>query len=279
MKAHSPILQTSESCSPQRQLGKLIVALLYTAFFVITVPQSLRAQASTESTEKFRQASEAMRQGNLEQAGEGFAEIVKRSPTFAEAYLNLGLVREEQGRHEEAIASFKRALLLKPRLRGANLFLGIAQYRSNQLDAAVVSLRNETAAYPKDATPWMWLGVVELEMGDGDNAVEALDRAVKLAPTDVDILYHRGQAHLFVSKDSYARMFRGKSLRKPMQTRNATRMRSLNTRRPFSLLPTSPAFTKNWERNTGVSAKCRKPRRRSAKSLKSIRTTSLPNTS
>jgi tetratricopeptide (TPR) repeat protein len=208
MKAHSPILQTSESCSPQRQLGKLIVALLYTAFFVITVPQSLRAQASTESTEKFRQASEAMRQGNLEQAGEGFAEIVKRSPTFAEAYLNLGLVREEQGRHEEAIASFKRALLLKPRLRGANLFLGIAQYRSNQLDAAVVSLRNETAAYPKDATPWMWLGVVELEMGDGDNAVEALDRAVKLAPTDVDILYHRGQAHLFVSKDSYARMFR-----------------------------------------------------------------------
>jgi tetratricopeptide (TPR) repeat protein len=50
--------------------------------------------------------------------------------------------------------------------------------------------------------------VVELEMGNGDNAVEALDKAVKLAPTDVDILYRRGQAHLFVSKDSYARMFK-----------------------------------------------------------------------
>ena len=208
MNAHSPILQTSESCSSPRQLGKFVVALLYSAFFMITVPQSSRAQTSADTTEKFRQASEAMRQGNLDQAGDGFAEIVKESPTFAEAYLNLGLVREEQGRHEEAIGSFKKALLLKPRLRGANLFLGIAQYRSNQLDAAVASLRNETAVYPKDAKAWMWLGVVEVEKGNGDNAVEALDQAAKLAPTDVDILYHRGQAHLFVSKDSYARMFR-----------------------------------------------------------------------
>ena len=208
MNAHSPILQTFESCSLLRQLGKLVVALLYSAFFLITVPQSSRAQASADTNEKFRQASEAMRQGNLDQAGDGFTAIVKQSPTFAEAYLNLGLVREEQGRHEEAIASFKKALLLKPHLRGANLFLGIAQYRSNQLGAAAASLRKESTAYPKDATAWMWLGVVELEMGNGDNAVEALDKAVKLAPTDVDILYRRGQAHLFVSKDSYARMFK-----------------------------------------------------------------------
>jgi tetratricopeptide (TPR) repeat protein len=208
MNAHSPILQTFESCSLLRQLGKLVVALLYSAFFLITVPQSSRAQASADTNEKFRQASEAMRQGNLDQAGDGFTAIVKQSPTFAEAYLNLGLVREEQGRHEEAIASFKEALLLKPHLRGANLFLGIAQYRSNQLGVAAASLRKESTAYPKDATAWMWLGVVELEMGNGDNAVEALDKAVKLAPTDVDILYRRGQAHLFVSKDSYARMFK-----------------------------------------------------------------------
>jgi tetratricopeptide (TPR) repeat protein len=99
-------------------------------------------------------------------------------------------------------------LLLKPTLRGANLFLGIAQYRSNQLDAAVASLLRETTAHPRDANAWMWLGVVELEKGNGDAAAEALDKAAKLAPGDVDILYHRGQAHLFVSKDSYARMFK-----------------------------------------------------------------------
>src|ERR1700730_7002962 len=157
--------------------------------------------------QQFREASEAMKQGNLQQAANGSSAIVKNAPTFAEAYLNLGLVREEQGHHEEAVASFKKALQLRPHLRGANLFLGIAQYRSNQLDAAVSSLRKETSAYPKDANAWMWIGVVELEKGNGSEAAESLDKAAKLAPDNVDILYHRGQAHLFVSKDSYARMF------------------------------------------------------------------------
>jgi tetratricopeptide (TPR) repeat protein len=36
--------------------------------------------------------------------------------------------------------------------------------------------------------------------------VIALDKAAKLAPNDVDILYHRGRAHMLVSKASYERM-------------------------------------------------------------------------
>jgi tetratricopeptide (TPR) repeat protein len=159
-------------------------------------------------TARFQQAAEAMRAGNLDQAGDGFASVVKDAPRFAEAYLNLGLVREEQGRHGDAIASFQRALELKPRLRGANLFLGVAEFRSNRPDDAIVALRKETAAYPKDANAWMWLGVVELEKGSGEDAAEALDKAAKLSPENVDILYHRGRAHLFVSNDSYARMFK-----------------------------------------------------------------------
>jgi tetratricopeptide (TPR) repeat protein len=159
-------------------------------------------------TEKFQQASEAMRQGNLDQAGDSFAAVVRQAPTFAEAFLNLGLVREEQARHDEAIAAFQKALQLKPRLRGANLFLGIAQFRTNRLDASLATLRKETTVSPKDANAWMWLGIVALEKGDGDEAVQALDEAAKLSPDNVDILYHRGRAHLSVSKDSYARMFK-----------------------------------------------------------------------
>jgi cytochrome c-type biogenesis protein CcmH/NrfG len=165
-------------------------------------------QTSPAITERFQLAAEAMRAGNLDQAGDGFASVVKDAPQFAEAYLNLGLVREEQGRHDDAIASFQKALALKPRLRGANLFLGVAQFRSNQMDPAIAALHRETAAYPRDAVAWMWLGVVELEKGDGQAAADALDRAAKLSPDNVDILYHRGRAHLFVSNESYARMFK-----------------------------------------------------------------------
>ena len=182
--------------------------LVFLLVVPVVVALGQTAQISPAITERFQQAAEAMRAGNLDQAGDGFASIVKDAPQFAEAYLNLGLVREEQGRHADAIASFKKALELKPRLKGANLFLGVAQFRSNQMDSAIVALHKETAAYPKDANAWMWLGVVELEKGDGQGAADALDRAARLSPDNVDILYHRGRAHLFVSNESYARMFK-----------------------------------------------------------------------
>jgi tetratricopeptide (TPR) repeat protein len=162
---------------------------------------------SAAINDKFRQATEAMRAGRLDDAAEVFSSIVGASPGFAEAHLNLGLVREEQDRNEEAIASFQKALTLKPRLRGANLFLGVAEYRLNELDKAVAALRKETGYYPSDANAWMWLGVAELGAEHPEEAVVALDKAVKLAPDNVDILYHRGRAHLLVSKESYERMF------------------------------------------------------------------------
>jgi len=172
----------------------------------IAVPLLAQSPLGVES--RFRQASEAMRNGNLEVAAEGFAAVVKEAPSFAEAHLNLGLVREEQGRHEEAIVSFQKAVLLNPKLRGTNLFLGIAKYRLNRLDEAVPILRKEAAAYPKDAVAWMWIGVVELAREHAEEAADALDKAAKLAPDNVDILYHRGKAHLLVSKNSYEKMFK-----------------------------------------------------------------------
>jgi tetratricopeptide (TPR) repeat protein len=54
----------------------------------------------------------------------------------------------------------------------------------------------------------MWLGVVRLAQDKPEEAAEALDKAARLTPDDMDILYHRGRAHLLVSKNSYGRMFK-----------------------------------------------------------------------
>jgi tetratricopeptide (TPR) repeat protein len=188
-------------------LLRLVSSLLVLCMICgVTVP--LWAQRSPSVDDRFRQASEAMRKGNPEEAAEGFAAVVKAAPSFAEAHLNLGLVREDQGRHEEAIASFQKALALNPHMHGANLFLGVAYFHLNQLDLAVAAIQKETAAYPKDAPAWMWLGVARLAQEKPEEAAEALDKAAKLAPVDMDILYHRGRAHLLVSKNSYGRMFK-----------------------------------------------------------------------
>ncbi len=197
---------TARQLPNHRVLLRLLAPPVLCMIYGVTVP--LWAQRSPDVDDRFRQATEAMRKGNLEEAGEGFAAIVKQAPSFAEAYLNLGLVREEQGRHEDAISSFQKALGLKPRVHGASLFLGVAYFHLNQMDKAVVAIEKETAAYPKDAPAWMWLGVVRLAQDLPEQAAMALDKAAKLAPDDVDILYHRGRAHLLVSNSSYGKMFK-----------------------------------------------------------------------
>lgn len=157
---------------------------------------------------EFLEATRAMHEGRIEEAAAGFAATVRRQPGFAEGHFNLGLANEELGKYDEAVASLRQALKLKPHLRGANLFLGIAEFRLNNLENAAAAMERETGAYPKDATAWMWLGVVRLAQERAEDAAAALDKAAKLSPDDPDILYHRGRAHLLVSKNSYAHMFK-----------------------------------------------------------------------
>jgi len=196
------VYASSPRCARIAEFLLILFALL---FFLDT---QLAAQLPPEVSSVFTQASDAMRQGDLNRAGDGFVQVTKLAPTFAEGYFNLGLVREEQGRFDDSIASFQKALALKPRLHGANLFLGLAYFRLNRLDKAVAAVQKETATYPKDAPAWMWLGVVRLAQDQPEDAAEALDKAAALSPDDMDILYHRGRAHLFVSKNSYAKMFK-----------------------------------------------------------------------
>ena len=188
--------------------SRVPLAGLSVAALVLCAITPSHAQVEPETSAKFREASEAMRSGDLESAGDGFLAVVKAAPSFAEAHFNLGLVREEQGRLDEAVASFEKALTLKPRLHGANLFLGVARYKQNHFDQALAAVRKETAAYPKDAAAWMWEGVIQLAMDRPEDAAASLDKAASLAPDNVDVLYHRGQAHLLVSKNSYGRMFK-----------------------------------------------------------------------
>jgi tetratricopeptide (TPR) repeat protein len=211
MNREATLIKVLTGKPPHLKTGlKLRLAINLSLLFCLWLgPQCLaNQQAPARPNERFREATEALRQGRLDDAATGFADVIKDAPTFAEAHFNLGLVLEEQGKNEEAIASLQMALKLKPRLRGANLFLGIAEYKINQFDQAIASLKKESALDPSNPNAWMWLGVVQLAAGHADEAAESLDRAAKLDPKNVDILYHRGQAHLLVSRDSYTRMFK-----------------------------------------------------------------------
>lgn len=191
-------------CPVPRVVAVLLIVLTGAS---ISITQAAAQSPSDATVAQFQQAAEAMRNGNLDAAATGFTAVIRQSPAFAEAHFNLGLVNEERGRYEEAISNFEKALALKPRLHGGNLFLGITEFRLNHLEKAHAAVAKETAGYPKDASAWMWLGVVCLAQDKAEDAANALDKAAKLDPNDQDIFYHRGRAHLLVSKNSYAHMF------------------------------------------------------------------------
>ena len=174
---------------------------------VILLPAALLSQDAI-SEKSFHQGTEALRTGRLDEAAEQFSQVIQRTPTFAEAHFNLGLVRLQQGRYDDAVPAFEKSLHLKPHLRGANLFLGIARYRENDYSKAIAALKREAQTDAANPKVWMWLGVAQLAAGDASAASVSLDRAASLSPSDVDILYHRGRAHMLVSKESYERMYK-----------------------------------------------------------------------
>ncbi|MGA7219963.1 MAG: tetratricopeptide repeat protein [Candidatus Sulfotelmatobacter sp.] len=156
----------------------------------------------------FQQGTQEMRQGQWEEAAGDFAQAAALDRASAPAFFNLGLARLQQGHIDEALTALNRAVVLQPRLRGANLFLGLARYRANDFPGATEALKREVRLDPKNAQALMWLGVVQLGAGDADAASLTLDEAAKLKPGDVDILYHRGRAHMLVSKESYEQMYK-----------------------------------------------------------------------
>jgi tetratricopeptide (TPR) repeat protein len=155
----------------------------------------------------FNQGAAAMRGGQLDEAVADFSKAAALKPSFAEAFLNLGIAQLQQGHLDEAVTALSKSVRLKPGLRGANLFLGIARYRKNDYAEAIPSLRRETRIDAANADAWMWLGVVQLAAGDATGASATLDKAAMLSPNNVDILYHRGRAHMLVSKETYEHMY------------------------------------------------------------------------
>jgi tetratricopeptide (TPR) repeat protein len=180
--------------------------LIFCGLVLAGMTLSLSAQ-NTEFEKSFQQGTRASRNGQWEEAAAAFAKATTLEPTSAPAFLNLGLSRLQQGQVDDALTALNRAVTLDPKLRGANLFLGIARYRKNDYPSAAAALKREVHLDPKNAQALMWLGVVQLGVGDAEAASLSLDEAAKLSPSDVDILYHRGRAHMLVSKQSYEQMY------------------------------------------------------------------------
>jgi tetratricopeptide (TPR) repeat protein len=185
---------------PLRLLTIILIVLSCQPGFAQTLTKDARAL--------FNRGNTALRRGDAAQAVENFRRFLQLEPNSAQGYFNLGLALQSSGKLAPALDALRKAASLQPGMRGAHLFIGIVDYKLNRFAEAHSELVHATQSEPKNSAAWMWLGVVELAQNQAESATAALDKAARLDPNNLDILYHRGRAHLLVSKQSYAAMFK-----------------------------------------------------------------------
>jgi tetratricopeptide (TPR) repeat protein len=187
----------------------LVRSLCVLSIITLVAPLLSRAQEQNpEVVELFRKGAAAMGAGDVVHAETDFLNATRIAPSFAPAYLDLGLAQLKQGKLKEATLSIRKAISLDQNSPGAHMFLGIAEYQSNHVREAIDDLQAEISQAPDNAQALMWLGIVELSSGHPDKATGPLDRAAALNPNDLNTLDYRGQAHMAVAKSSYAQMYR-----------------------------------------------------------------------
>ena len=143
----------------------------------------------------FEQAREAQKASRFPKAVEEYRLIVTRKPDFAEAWLNLGIVYQQQSNYAEAAKVFKQALSLRPRMLQAQVLLGMSLCLTQDYHAALRPLDQALAQDPKERQAGIYRALVLSGLEQPDAAAQQLRRTLTYYPQDAEILYQLGEAY------------------------------------------------------------------------------------
>jgi tetratricopeptide (TPR) repeat protein len=125
-------------------------------------------------------------QGRLDEAATLLNEAFRLDPAHEGAHMKLGMVRGRQGRFDQALTAFQRALELRPDYPDALVNLGQTLLMMRRPIDAIPPLERTVALRPSFASAWTLLGRARGMTGDHAGAGDAFGRAVAIAPADAD---------------------------------------------------------------------------------------------
>ncbi len=134
------------------------------------------------------------RDGDIEAAGAGYAEVLQEQPKWAPAWQMVGNIASAAGKLEEARAAFDAALAAAPdfveaRISAAELAVALGHPAN-----AVALARDGLVRAPRDVSLWRVLGQAELARHDGKAADAAFAAALRFAPAQADLHFLSGVA-------------------------------------------------------------------------------------
>lgn len=132
----------------------------------------------------------------FDEAETAFVAALARDPRDPDAYANLGALQFEAGRYEEAEFTLRKALIYHPNHRGAATNLGRSLLRLHRPEEAIALFHALIEIQQDDANAIVNLGIGATLTGDLNSAREAFERALAIAPANVEA--HVNYAHILL---------------------------------------------------------------------------------
>src|SRR5919197_1514073 len=137
----------------------------------------------------------AFKRDQLELAKDHFIKAIRYNQDQAQAYNNLGIIDLREVAYGNARDNFRRALEVNPDYREARYNLGLAYYYLGRREDAKKQFRTAVALAPEVPDAHKELGMMALEDGDLDMATAELQQAVERDPRFAAAWLYLGVAH------------------------------------------------------------------------------------
>lgn len=192
-----------------RASRQCLTLVLVSTCILLWVPGQLSgqtAQLTPSALAHFKAGETAQKEKNYDQAKKEYKATIATAPRFAPAYLNLGLIYQEDGRRSAAIQVFRKALQLNSHLTGAQFFLGVDYCLQGEPLLALPRLEAALRQKPDLADGYAWLATAQKMSGNVEAEVSILNRGLRRYPSNIDMLYLLGRAYEMLGRSAMDRL-------------------------------------------------------------------------
>ena len=148
-------------------------------------PQRPDPQAELQQAAQLaRQAEQARRQGQLDEALELYQRAIASNPNFMPAYLGLAQLQQQNQDIEGMIQTLETAISHNPQVPELQIRLGEAYVLTDQSDKALATFEQAVETAPESANAYGGQALALLDLDRPDEAKQALDQALSLDETN-----------------------------------------------------------------------------------------------
>jgi len=124
------------------------------------------------------------------EAVRAFTEVVKLRPTYADAYINIGLTEISWEKYGSARTAIHKALSLDPDNARAHYYDGLLQRRAGNTDQEIADFRKVVDLFPQSRDARRELGISYYQHNENQAALEQFEALQKIDPDDLSAHYN-----------------------------------------------------------------------------------------